>query len=167
MIQIQRGRKLPHYGRRRTAGKRGHQLGDRDRARAGRGGGFPPARSPLVGEGAGRRPCSATTGTAAVFASASNPDIFFPTHGDPGTKAREIRAACAVRGQCLDHVVTADEFGTWGGMDQEQRRRPRRRAGGQEERRRGGEEERRRGRKAAPIGRTVSRSPDESCRSPA
>ena len=51
-----------------------------------------------------------------------DPDLFFPSHGDPGTKAREICAACAVRMQCLDYAVTADEFGIWGGFDQLERR---------------------------------------------
>ena len=26
-----------------------------------------------------------------------DPDVFFPSHGDPGTQARQICAACAVR----------------------------------------------------------------------
>jgi WhiB family redox-sensing transcriptional regulator len=51
-----------------------------------------------------------------------DPDVFFPSHGDPGTKAREICTACAVRGQCLDYAVNADEFGIWGGLDQQERR---------------------------------------------
>lgn len=51
-----------------------------------------------------------------------DPDLFFPSHGDPGTKARAICAACAVRSQCLDYAVEADEYGIWGGLDQVQRR---------------------------------------------
>lgn len=51
-----------------------------------------------------------------------NPDVFFPSHGDPGTKARQICAACAVRAQCLDYAIKADEFGIWGGLDQQARR---------------------------------------------
>lgn len=51
-----------------------------------------------------------------------DPDLFFPSHGSPGTKAREICAACAVREQCLDYALDADQLGIWGGLDQQERR---------------------------------------------
>lgn len=55
-----------------------------------------------------------------------DPDMFFPSHGEPGTKARQICDGCAVRDQCLDYAVEADEFGIWGGLDQQERRNLRR-----------------------------------------
>jgi hypothetical protein len=55
-----------------------------------------------------------------------DPDVFFPSHGDPGTDAREICAACQVRGDCLKYGTEADEFGIWGGLDQQERRSLRR-----------------------------------------
>jgi hypothetical protein len=56
-----------------------------------------------------------------------DPDVFFPSHGDPGTKAREICAACPVRDDCLKCATEADEFGIWGGLDQQERRNLQRR----------------------------------------
>jgi WhiB family transcriptional regulator, redox-sensing transcriptional regulator len=50
------------------------------------------------------------------------PDVFFPSHGDPAIDAREICAACRVRGDCLNYATEADEFGIWGGLDQQERR---------------------------------------------
>jgi Transcription factor WhiB len=37
-----------------------------------------------------------------------DPDIFFPAHGDPGTKAREMCAACTVLRDCLGYAMKAD-----------------------------------------------------------
>lgn len=54
--------------------------------------------------------------------AAEDPDTFFPPHGDPGTKARQTCTACPVRTDCLDYATEADEFGIWGGLDQQQRR---------------------------------------------
>lgn len=56
-----------------------------------------------------------------------DPDIFFPSNGEPGTKAREICAQCADCWQCRDYAVEADEFGIWGGLDQDERRNLKRR----------------------------------------
>ncbi len=56
-----------------------------------------------------------------------DPDVFFPSHGDPGTQARQICAACAVRDDCLGYAIAADEFGIWGGLDQDERRNLKRR----------------------------------------
>jgi hypothetical protein len=56
-----------------------------------------------------------------------NPEIFFPSHGDPGEEARRICAACSVRTRCLEYSTEADEFGVWGGLDQHERRALRRR----------------------------------------
>ena len=72
--------------------------------------------SPSLGEWQGRGLCVS-----------EDPDVFFPSHGDPGTQARQICAACAVRGECLGYAIAADEFGIWGGLDQDERRNLRRR----------------------------------------
>jgi WhiB family transcriptional regulator, redox-sensing transcriptional regulator len=52
----------------------------------------------------------------------ADPEIFFPSHGDPGTEARQICTSCGVRGDCLKYATDADEFGIWAGLDQQQRR---------------------------------------------
>ena len=52
----------------------------------------------------------------------ADPETFFPSHGDPGTEARQICASCGVRGDCLTYATEADEFGIWAGLDQQQRR---------------------------------------------
>lgn len=56
-----------------------------------------------------------------------DPEVFFPSYGDPGTEARQVCAACPVRGQCLGHATAADELGIWGGLDQRERRNLKRR----------------------------------------
>ena len=72
--------------------------------------------APAVGDWHGRGLCVG-----------EDPDVFFPSHGAPGTKARKICTVCAVREQCLDYAVAADEFGIWGGLDQQERRNLRKR----------------------------------------
>jgi WhiB family transcriptional regulator, redox-sensing transcriptional regulator len=54
-------------------------------------------------------------------------DVFFPSHGDPGSEARRICGLCQVRGDCLEYATEADEHGIWGGLDQEERRNRRKR----------------------------------------
>jgi WhiB family redox-sensing transcriptional regulator len=56
-----------------------------------------------------------------------DPAPFFPSHTDPGTRARQVCAACPVRGQCLTYATEADEYGIWGGLDQQQPRNLKRR----------------------------------------
>jgi WhiB family redox-sensing transcriptional regulator len=55
-----------------------------------------------------------------------DPDVFFPPNGDSGTRARQICTACAVRDDCLGYAIGSDEFGIWGGLDQDERRKLRR-----------------------------------------
>jgi WhiB family redox-sensing transcriptional regulator len=52
----------------------------------------------------------------------ADPEIFFPSHGDPATEARQVCADCGVRDDCLKYATDADEFGIWAGLDQQQRR---------------------------------------------
>ena len=57
----------------------------------------------------------------------ADPEVFFPSHGDPGTGARRVCAACRVRNECLSYATAADEFGIWGALDQQERRNLKRR----------------------------------------
>lgn len=57
-----------------------------------------------------------------AICSGEDPESFFPAHGDAGVRARQICANCPVRDDCREYAIQADEFGTWGGMDQEERR---------------------------------------------
>jgi WhiB family redox-sensing transcriptional regulator len=56
-----------------------------------------------------------------------DPDVFFPSDGDPGTEARRICGICPVRDDCLEYSIEADEDGIWGALDQGERRNLRRR----------------------------------------
>ena len=77
---------------------------------------MPAPATPFLGEWHGRGLCVG-----------DDPDVFFPSQGDPGTRARQICADCAVRDNCLKFAIDADEFGIWGGLDQNERRKLRRR----------------------------------------
>ena len=56
-----------------------------------------------------------------------NPDMFFPTQGEPFPKlAKEACAACTVQHDCLTFAETTSQmFGMWGGKSYKQRRRDR------------------------------------------
>ena len=53
--------------------------------------------------------------------SGADSDLFFPSHGDPGTEARRICFRCAVRRECLEYAIAAGELGIWGGLDERER----------------------------------------------
>jgi WhiB family redox-sensing transcriptional regulator len=57
----------------------------------------------------------------------TDPELFFPSNGQRDGEAREICAACVVPSECLDYATGADEFGIWGGLDQDERRNRKRR----------------------------------------
>jgi WhiB family transcriptional regulator, redox-sensing transcriptional regulator len=66
-----------------------------------------------------------------------DPELFFPVGTSPPAAERTARAkricrSCAVRAECLEwSLVTYQDAGVWGGLDEEQRRdirRARRRA---------------------------------------
>jgi WhiB family redox-sensing transcriptional regulator len=76
------------------------------------------------------------TGAACI---GEDPELFFPVGMAPPAleqidRAKSICAACPVRSECLEWaLVTCQDAGVWGGLDEEQRRqirRARRRAGG-------------------------------------
>jgi WhiB family transcriptional regulator, redox-sensing transcriptional regulator len=77
---------------------------------------MPALDPPSLGEWHGRGLCAG-----------DDSEVFFPSHGDPGTQARQICAACPVRDDCLGYATDADEFGIWGGLDQDERRNLKRR----------------------------------------
>ena len=53
---------------------------------------------------------------------------FFPESVDGVAAAMEICAGCPVRGACLEFaLVTRQDDGVWGGLDENERRRERRR----------------------------------------
>ena len=56
-----------------------------------------------------------------------DPEAFFPSHGNPGTGARQVCAACPVREECLNYATAGDELGIWGSLDQQERRNLKRR----------------------------------------
>jgi len=76
---------------------------------------IPAAVAPALGEWHGRGLCVG-----------EDPDVFFPSHGDPGTEARRICGLCPVRDDCLEYSTGADEDGIWAGLDQAERRNLRR-----------------------------------------
>jgi WhiB family transcriptional regulator, redox-sensing transcriptional regulator len=60
--------------------------------------------------------------TRQAICQGEDPEVFFPSHGDPATEARQICLNCSVRPECLEYAITADEWGIWGGLDRDQRR---------------------------------------------
>jgi WhiB family transcriptional regulator, redox-sensing transcriptional regulator len=57
-----------------------------------------------------------------AICAGEDPSIFFPSHGDPGIRARRVCADCPVQMDCLEYAIAADEWGIWGGLDRDQRR---------------------------------------------
>jgi WhiB family redox-sensing transcriptional regulator len=58
----------------------------------------------------------------------TNSEIFFPSHDDPGTEAKQICRRCPVRAECLKFALENNErYGIWGGLDPVERDTLRRR----------------------------------------
>ena len=58
----------------------------------------------------------------------ADPEIFFPPVGKSGAVARQICSRCSVRADCLAYALAAEEeFGIWGGLDQNERQNLKRR----------------------------------------
>jgi WhiB family redox-sensing transcriptional regulator len=54
--------------------------------------------------------------------------VFFPDTDEESARAKAICAGCPVRDACLDFaLVTRQDDGVWGGLDENERRRLRRR----------------------------------------
>lgn len=50
-------------------------------------------------------------------------DMFFPERGRPSNRKKKLCAACPVRDECLDHALTHEEEGIWGGLTEKERER--------------------------------------------
>ena len=54
--------------------------------------------------------------------------IFFPESDDEIARAKAVCASCPVRQECLDFaLITRQDDGVWGGLDENERKRVRRR----------------------------------------
>ena len=74
-----------------------------------------------------------TTWIASAACIREDPELFFPM-GPPGlvtaqtARAKAVCVACPVRDECLEwSLVTAQDAGVWGGLDEDERRELRRR----------------------------------------
>ncbi len=56
----------------------------------------------------------------------TDPEAFFPEKGGSTREAKRVCTGCAVRSECLEYALSADErFGIWGGLSERERRRVR------------------------------------------
>lgn len=54
----------------------------------------------------------------------TDPEAFFPEHGESTRDAKRICTSCDVKTQCLEYALENDErFGVWGGLSEHERRR--------------------------------------------
>lgn len=52
----------------------------------------------------------------------ADPAIFFPERHESDAEAKQYRASCPVRDRCRDYALAArEEFGVWGGLNQDER----------------------------------------------
>jgi WhiB family transcriptional regulator, redox-sensing transcriptional regulator len=59
--------------------------------------------------------------------ASTDPEIFFPAKGDPGTQARQVCGRCPVSDDCLAYALASgEESGIWGGLDPGERKNLRR-----------------------------------------
>ena len=75
-------------------------------------------------DSAGLRLAEAELGewTGHAICTDADPEIF-PPPGKSGASARQICSRCPVRADCLAYALAAEEeFGIWGGLDQNERR---------------------------------------------
>lgn len=57
----------------------------------------------------------------------ADPELFFPSRGDPTREAKAICWSCRVREECLEYALAnGEKHGLWGGMSERQRRSVRR-----------------------------------------
>jgi WhiB family redox-sensing transcriptional regulator len=60
----------------------------------------------------------------AAACATADPEIFFPTPGKPGLKAKKVCARCLVRPDCLQYALASgQDWGVWGGLDEAERQR--------------------------------------------
>jgi WhiB family redox-sensing transcriptional regulator len=58
-----------------------------------------------------------------------DPELFFPDNTVDQAAALAVCRRCPVRAECLDHALTHEKFGVWGGTGQRERARLRRQRG--------------------------------------
>jgi WhiB family redox-sensing transcriptional regulator len=52
----------------------------------------------------------------------TDPDAFFPEHGESTREAEKVCAGCEVRAECLEFALDNNEaFGVWGGVPEHER----------------------------------------------
>jgi WhiB family redox-sensing transcriptional regulator len=60
---------------------------------------------------------------AKVLCADVDPELFFPSNGDPAIEARHVCGQCPVTAECLAYALTnQEEYGIWGGLDPEERK---------------------------------------------
>lgn len=60
---------------------------------------------------------------ADALCAQTDPEAFYPEHGESTTAAKTVCAACPVRAACLDYALRRHErHGIWGGLTARQRR---------------------------------------------
>lgn len=54
----------------------------------------------------------------------TDPELFFPSHGESNARAKGVCRLCSVRPQCLEHALTSPvaPYGIWGGTTEYERR---------------------------------------------
>ncbi len=71
------------------------------------------------------RYCGAAGGgdwRGSALCAQTDPEVFFPTKGQPTQAAKAVCAACPVRPQCLEDALADDvRFGVWGGLSTRER----------------------------------------------
>lgn len=57
-----------------------------------------------------------------------DPNLFFPSTDEQAVPAKAVCESCPVREECLEYaIVTRQDDGVWGGLDETERKRLRRR----------------------------------------
>jgi WhiB family redox-sensing transcriptional regulator len=52
----------------------------------------------------------------------ADPELFFPATADQAAEAQRVCGDCPVKPQCLDYsLATAQEWGIWGGLTEQER----------------------------------------------
>jgi WhiB family transcriptional regulator, redox-sensing transcriptional regulator len=54
--------------------------------------------------------------------AAADPEVFFTTDPESDAEAKRYCASCRVHDECRDYALAADEeFGVWGGLNEDER----------------------------------------------
>lgn len=69
------------------------------------------------------RPATGTTWKLAGLCTQVDPELFFPSSGQPTDEAERVCTGCNVRELCLEYALEHGERGIWGGKTENERRR--------------------------------------------